>query len=206
MASRGAGSRDPWRWIRVSSHHENQRSADRGWQNTRRTGKPPFYLIMFKIMKIKPNSGSVWQKLKSFHSDWVIQTQPWHSMVSKKPLYFLGGGPYSSAHFDGLVQERHNSSVYGVTSFLPGLGSNMFYQIQIQIQIQKFGFFKYKYKYKYFAQLCFKYKYKYKCIDSNTNTNTNTFNQIYLPKLFGSKIGKFFKSPKICSWSVFPNV
>ena len=89
---------------------------------------------------------------------------------------------------------------------LSGLGSNTFYQIQIQIQIQKFGFFKYKYKYKYFIQLCFKYKYKYKCIDSNTNTNTNTFNQIYLPKLFGSKIGKFFKSPKICSWSVFPNV
>ena len=85
-----------------------------------------------------------------------------------------------------------------------GLGSNTFYQIQIQIQIQKFGFFKYKYKYKYFAQLCFKYKYKY--IDSNTNTDTNTFNQIYLPKLFGSKIGQFFKSQNICSWSVFPNV
>ena len=96
----------------------------------------------------------------------------------------------------------HNSEMRS----LPGLGSNTFYQIQIQIQIQKFAFFKYKYKYKYFAQLWFKCKYKYKYINSNTNTNTNTLNQIYLPKLFGSKIGQFYQSQNICSWSVFPNV
>ena len=82
----------------------------------------------------------------------------------------------------------------------PGLGSNTFYQIQIQIQ--KFGFFKYKYKYKYFVQHWFKYKYKYKYIDSNTNTNT--FNQIYLLKLFWSKIGQFCESQDIWSWPVFP--
>ena len=84
----------------------------------------------------------------------------------------------------------------GSCMYWSGLGWNTFYQIQIQIQ--KFGFFKYKYK--YFAQVWFKYKYKY--IDSNTNTNT--FNQIYLPKLFGSKIGQFYKSQDICSSSVFP--
>ena len=28
-----------------------------------------FFIIMFKIRKIKPNSGSVWQKPKSFHGD-----------------------------------------------------------------------------------------------------------------------------------------
>ena len=104
-------------------------------------------------------------------------------------------------------QYQYGQSFTNITEDLvTRLGSNTFYQIQIQIQ--KFGFFKYKYKYKYFAQLCFKYKYKYKYIDSNanTNTNTNTFNQIYLPILFGSKIGQFLKSQNICSWSVFPNV
>ena len=50
-------------------------------------------------------------------------------------------------------------------------------QIQIQIQIHWF-------------------KYKY----------VNTFNQIYLPKLFRSKIGQFYESQDICSWPVFPYV
>ena len=90
--------------------------------------------------------------------------------------------------------------INNIPALVPGLGSNTFYQIQIQIQIQKFGFFKYKYKYKYFVQHWFKYKYKYKYIDSNTNTNT--FNQIYLPKLFRSKIGQFYESQDICSWPV----
>ena len=69
-----------------------------------------------------------------------------------------------------------------------------------------------------------KYKYKYKNLDfSNTNTNillkfdsntnTNTSIQIQIQirstkyicrKLFGSKIGQFYKSQDICSWSVFP--
>ena len=74
----------------------------------------------------------------------------------------------------------------------------------------------------------YKYKYKYKNLDfsntntntnillkfdSNTNTNTNTSIQIQIPirsikyicrKLFGSKIGQFYKSQDKCSWSVFP--
>ena len=71
-----------------------------------------------------------------------------------------------------------------------------------------------------------KYKYKYKNLDfSNTNTNillkfdsntnTNTSIQIQIQiqirstkyicrKLFGSKIGQFYKSQDIWSWSVFP--
>ena len=54
-----------------SSHRENHWSADHGQQNTRWTGKPPF-IIIFKIRKIKPNSGLVQQKLKSFLGGWVL--------------------------------------------------------------------------------------------------------------------------------------
>ena len=110
--------------------------------------------------------------------------------------------PPTIAHGQNLWCQASNFTLRSPT----GLGSNTFYQIQIQIQIQKFGFFKYKYKYKYFVQHWFKYKYKYKYIDSNTNTNTNTFNQIYLPKLFRSKIRQFYESQDICSWPVFPYV
>ena len=115
---------------------------------------------------------------------------------------------WSQAHmyFNSLRPSDHMAAKFWSSLLQPGLGSNTFYQIQIQIQIQKFWFFKYKYKYKYFVQHWFKYKYKYKYIDSNTNTNTNTFNQIYLPKLFRSKIGQFYESQDICSWHVFPYV
>ena len=124
-------------------------------------------------------------------------------LMKLKPHVSLAGSSTNST-FRVILSTRGPKITQAWQKSIAGLGSNTFYQIQIQIQIQKFRFFKYKYKYKYFAQLWFKYKYKYKYIDSNTNTNT--FNQIYLPKLFGSEIGQFYKSQNICSWSVFPNV
>ena len=73
--------------VRISSHRENHQSVD---DKTHIVLVNLLYISMFKIKKIKPNSSSVQEMLKSFRGDSIsdiYQYKSLNSLVQSKILW-----------------------------------------------------------------------------------------------------------------------
>ena len=99
------------------------------------------YIIMFKIRKIKPNSGSVYQKPKSFHSDWKWHRWLQSFLMEDKDLFILQGQCQGcwwpgdakkqdiSKHGIYLVSSEWYGAASRVNSLAPGKFARNFRQV-----------------------------------------------------------------------------